>query len=1073
MTVPSDFDALRYLASNLDLVRAFGVDVEAAYAHWVHRGRSEGRSLTSFDPLRYIASYGDLASAFGTNSTAGLLHYLNAGRFEGRSDTGFDALQYLASYTDLATAFGTSESAAYAHYITSGRLEGRTASFNALQYIASNRDLISAFGTNTTSGYLHYITSGRLEGRTVTGFDVTAYLTMNADVEQAFSGNTALAVLHYIQFGASESRPTSGTDYAGNTLAAARIVGVADEATLAYNDYVGATDSDDYYRFTLTATSNLNLTVQRLSANADVQLLGSTGTVLGSSSNAGTLNETINAYSLAAGTYYVRVLSQTTGGTGYRLSMNTTAAAAASGSDSAGNTLATARQLGTLNGSLPTIQDAIGDSDTNDYYQFTTAGTTNFRLGMSGLSADADVQLLDSNGLALASSTYAGNHAEAIYYNGLDAGTYYVRVFPYAGSTSYNLDLSATAVVGASTADLGGNSLAAATNLGTIGSTAVSLQDFVGTSDRLDYYRFTTSATSTFQANLTGMSADADLRLYTSSGTQIASSLNGSYVNDSIRYNNLSAGTYYVLVNQFTGNTNYTLTLQAAGSTSTNEAPRLVGSVGTQTATEGSTFTYQVPSTLFVDPESQTLTYSATQTNGSALPSWLSFNAGTRTFSGTAPSGTADVAVRLTARDPAGAATSADFTITTPSASAMPTWTVMVYVDADNNLESFGIEDVNEMEAANLPSNVNVVVQMDRIGGYATSNGNWTDTRRGRITSDTNTGLIGSTLTSIGEADMGAGETLTSFINWASSTYQATNYALVVWNHGGGLTGTSWDDTSGSNLTMSETTRAIANSTIGRVSMLGFDTCQQGMAEQAIDVRNVTEVLVASSENEPGDGWDYTGWLNRLAANPSATATQLGAAAVSAYDAFYNDSSSTLAATRVSSYDALTTSLNSFVSAVTGSATSADWTAITRARTAARSYGGVDAYRDLGGFMGSVASNATTASIRSAASAVQSAVSSAVIQQVSISGSSGLSIYLPSASSSLYSGYTEGNLSFLSSVNWDDFLTAMRTYGRSGAGAELVAELDAQERARGITTAGDRYTGFDLLGRTDGLLASA
>lgn len=1073
MTVPSDFDALRYLASNPDLLNAFGVDVEAAYAHWLRFGMAEGRSLTAFDPLRYIASYGDLAAAFGTNTTNALLHYLTTGRFEGRSDSGFDALRYLASHNDLAAAFGANQSAAYVHYITSGRLEGRTVSFNALQYIASNRDLISAFGTNATQGYLHYINHGRLENRPTGSFDVTAYLTMNPDVEQAFSGNTTQAVFHYIQFGALENRPTSGIDYAGNTLATARVIGLADEASLSYNDYVGATDSADYYSFSLSATSNLNLTLQRLSANADVQLLNSAGTVLGSSSNAGTLNEEFNAYSLAAGTYYVRVLSQTTGGTGYRLNLTTTAATSASASDGAGNTLAAARQLGTISGALPTIRDAVGSGDTNDYYQFTTAGTTNFRLSLSGLSADADVQLLDTNGLAMAASTYAGTHSETIYYNGLDAGTYYVRVYPYAGSTSYDLSLSATAVAGASAADQGGNTRDTATNLGTLGSSTVTVQDFVGTSDRYDYYRFTTTGTSTFQASITGMSADADLRLYNTAGTQIASSLNWSSLDDSIRYNNLSAGTYYVLVNQFAGNTNYTLTLQAPGSTAANEAPRLVGSIGTQTAVEGSAFTYQVPSTLFVDPESQTLTYSATQTNGSALPSWLSFNAGTRTFSGTAPSGTADVAVRMSARDPAGASTSTDFTISTPAQSSVASWTVMVYVDADNNLEPFGIEDINEMEAVNLPGNVNVVVQMDRIAGYSSSNGNWTDTRRGRITNDTNTGLIGSSLSSIGEADMGAGETLTSFIDWASSSYRATNYALVVWNHGGGLTGTSWDDTSGSNLTISETTRAIANSSIGRVSMLGFDTCQQGMAEQAIDVRNVTDVLVASSENEPGDGWDYTGWLNSLASNPSATATQLGAAAVSAYDAFYNDSSSTLAATRVSSYDALITSLNSFVTTVTSSATSADWAAITTARTTARSYGDVDAYRDLGGFMGAVAGTASTASIRSAASAVQSAVSASVIQQVSISGSSGLSIYLPSASSSLYSGYTEGNLSFLSAVNWDDFLTAMRTYGRSGAGAELVATLDAQERARGITAGGDRYASFDLLGQTGGMLASA
>ena len=41
-------------------------------------------------------------------------------------------------------------------------------------------------------------------------------------------------------------------------------------------------------------------------------------------------------------------------------------------------------------------------------------------------------------------------------------------------------------------------------------------------------------------------------------------------------------------------------------------------------------------------------------------------------------------------------------------------WTVMVYLDGDNNLEPAAIDDLNEMEAVGSTNKVNVVVQFDR-----------------------------------------------------------------------------------------------------------------------------------------------------------------------------------------------------------------------------------------------------------------------------------------------------------------------------------------------------------------------
>ena len=60
-------------------------------------------------------------------------------------------------------------------------------------------------------------------------------------------------------------------------------------------------------------------------------------------------------------------------------------------------------------------------------------------------------------------------------------------------------------------------------------------------------------------------------------------------------------------------------------------------------------------------------------------------------------------------------------------------WTFMVYVDGDNNLESAAVDDFLEMASVGSDQNINIVVQMDRISGYSTDYGNWTDARRGLV----------------------------------------------------------------------------------------------------------------------------------------------------------------------------------------------------------------------------------------------------------------------------------------------------------------------------------------------------
>lgn len=97
----------------------------------------------------------------------------------------------------------------------------------------------------------------------------------------------------------------------------------------------------------------------------------------------------------------------------------------------------------------------------------------------------------------------------------------------------------------------------------------------------------------------------------------------------------------------------------------TNDAPTLANLLSDQNATSGQAFNFAIPAATFNDIDiGDTLTYSATLTNGTALPAWLNFNAATHTFSGTPP-GAGTTSVRVTVTDSGGQSISDDFDIVT------------------------------------------------------------------------------------------------------------------------------------------------------------------------------------------------------------------------------------------------------------------------------------------------------------------------------------------------------------------------------------------------------------------------
>ncbi|WAS05959.1 pre-peptidase C-terminal domain-containing protein [Gloeomargaritales cyanobacterium VI4D9] len=338
------------------------------------------------------------------------------------------------------------------------------------------------------------------------------------------------------------------SDFAGNTFATARNITLGSTPTT-FTDWVGSTDTLDYYRFTLTQTSTVNLSLTGLSADAQLGLLDANGRWLAWDWRTGTASESITQ-ELNAGTYFIEV-RQGSGSTHYNL----TASATALPTDLAGNTFGTARNI-TLGTTPTTFTDWVGSRDTLDYYRFTLNQASVVNLSLTGLSADAQLGLLDANGRWLAWDWRTGTASESITQE-LNAGTYFIEVRQGSGSTHYNLTASATALP----TDLAGNTFGTARNI-TLGTTPTTFTDWVGSRDTLDYYRFTLNQASVVNLSLTGLSADAQLGLLDANGRWLAWDWRTGTASESITQE-LNAGTYFIEVRQGSGSTHYNLTASA------------------------------------------------------------------------------------------------------------------------------------------------------------------------------------------------------------------------------------------------------------------------------------------------------------------------------------------------------------------------------------------------------------------------------------------------------------------------------------------------------------------------------
>lgn len=387
-------------------------------------------------------------------------------------------------------------------------------------------------------------------------------------------------------------------------------------------------------------------------------------------------------------------------------------------------------------------------------------------------------------------------------------------------------------------------------------------------------------------------------------------------------------------------------------------------------------------------------------------------------------------------------------------------WTFMVYLDADNNLESAGIDDFLEMAAVGSSSDINIVVQMDRITGEDNSFGDWTGTRRFLINKDDAPDK--SEFVDLEEQNMGAPDTLQDFVVWAVQTYPAKRYALSIWNHGNGwkelvetrlltraraaetpgeeavtLRAIASDDTDNDILYMKELQGALegALEQIGgqmKLDVVGFDACLMGMIEVCYAVRNVANNVVGSEWLEPGDGWPYDTILADLIGAPTVSGSDLSQNIVTKYGSAYG-SGITQSSVDMSNIDDVVSKIDTFADVMTS-----EWDALQNARNNTIQYHpawspstwGIDLWQ----FADNVYNRVTSETIKNAAQALKEALDTFVTNEkhsTDKDGSHGVAIYFPPTKTDFdndpeHTGYMQDNtvfpVDFVQSHNWDEFL---------------------------------------------------
>lgn len=397
---------------------------------------------------------------------------------------------------------------------------------------------------------------------------------------------------------------------------------------------------------------------------------------------------------------------------------------------------------------------------------------------------------------------------------------------------------------------------------------------------------------------------------------------------------------------------------------------------------------------------------------------------------------------------------------------AQAEWTVLVFLNAKNNLEPFAFPNFLQMATIGSTDEVKLVVEMGRPKQHYTDDdngfGQWSKNLRFFIEKGTQP-TEKCAVKDMGDVNMGDPKSLVDFVKWGRATYPAKHTMLIIWNHGqgwrfpppghpkhanaqlaGGFRYVSSDDDTGDKLYNRQIQDSLTELLAGeRLDIIAFDACLMAMVETAYALRGVARVMVGSEELEPGEGWDYARWVKALTdAKGNMTPEQLAVQLVRGMaDQYGNNVDTTLSAIALDRVDELASAISKFATTAIPFVTAQNLAAFKTARTNCSSYGsgfGIHSI-DLARYLQEIIKVAPDPSVSLTAMTALVALEAAILDhEASASrqaayGSNGLSIYYPASASAKAgdrdgSGYDVGNtkypVEFVQTQQWVAFLTA-------------------------------------------------
>jgi len=255
---------------------------------------------------------------------------------------------------------------------------------------------------------------------------------------------------------------------------------------------------------------------------------------------------------------------------------------------------------------------------------------------------------------------------------------------------------------------------------------------------------------------------------------------------------------------------------------------------------------------------------------------------------------------------------------------SLPEWTVVVYVQANNNLGKYAIKNFEDMASIGSNDKLKLLVQ-------------WYDpNHKGIWRYRIDKGKMELDVHLPSNSDGNKAKDLISCVQWAANNYAARKYFIVLWNHGVGILDPIWggsrftvnenvlyqspkiqiagltiksfdfhsilesfgeeqrgilfNEMTRTYMTNQELTSALSeikNSVLKKkIDLLGMDACLMAMLEIGYQVKDYADYFVASEEVELASGWPYGIFLRPLSKG-GISSLSLARNIVSTYESLY------------------------------------------------------------------------------------------------------------------------------------------------------------------------------------------